>query len=717
MVDFLFLPSYHSLCSMARDMSMKVRVEAFDALGKIEIVSEEFLLQSLSKRIIGLAKQKEFLDQIPSEQFPMLATSIAGALVHGLEDEFFEVRKSACQSLQTLTILSAEFAQEALNLLMDVLNDDSMVVRLEALETMHCMAISGRLKVQEKHLHMFLGALVDNSLEVRCTARKILKVVKLNDLVLFKSSVDGILKILDIYPQDEADVFSAVSHMGRNHEKFVIFIINKVFQEIEAAFEGKLEFNSARVAALLILSISASLSLANVDRIPPVMFSYAATFLGRISFAFNDVMDRDTLLAYLSEKSRSAVYPRTSIMHEEGKQQSPSLSSDPPYNASNEMISSVRTLSQEKDIKSEIQSHIMLQPKVASSHVQQELVVYNEVIPLINHFLAEAPNMWPLIQSGCTNQILKILRHWKEELATTTFDSLGSGDAVAFTLQYVRIIKLLAELWQHFLPAKRFCSRGMGELDLKLAKLARSVKELRSRFIGFSPEEELNVLELILVTLALRLCKVEICCHILTFRRLAAVLSYAESLLKQGSTEPSMFVVELRKLLQESGTSMNGASLSPVLFDRCLKFFSPKLFVFRGNIRPLKAELRIPDNNMEHPLSFVSGLPVATPCEIKLYNISTENRLWLSMSMDDGSTQHAFLDLTLFEGVGDIKRYAFAAPFYRTPKANSFTLRVSIGLECLFDYVSPVQNQMYGGPKHELTFLCEEQVYLSKVNN
>lgn len=65
-----------------------------------------------------------------------------------------KVRKSACHSLRTLTIISAEFAGEALNLLMDVLNDDSMFVRLEALETMLHMATYGHLKVQGTHMHM-----------------------------------------------------------------------------------------------------------------------------------------------------------------------------------------------------------------------------------------------------------------------------------------------------------------------------------------------------------------------------------------------------------------------------------------------------------------------------------------------------------------------------------------------------------------------------------
>jgi len=76
---------------MARDMSMKVRVEAFNGLAKMEIVSKDFLLQSLSKRVSGNGKQKETMDESTSEQFAMLADSVAGALVHGFEDEFFQV--------------------------------------------------------------------------------------------------------------------------------------------------------------------------------------------------------------------------------------------------------------------------------------------------------------------------------------------------------------------------------------------------------------------------------------------------------------------------------------------------------------------------------------------------------------------------------------------------------------------------------------------------
>ncbi|KAL5058233.1 hypothetical protein RYX36_029837 [Vicia faba] len=696
---------FAKLCSMARDMSVKVRVEAFSGLAKMEMVSKDFLLQSLSKRVLGNGKQRETMDQITSEQFAMLATSVAGALMHGLEDEFFEVRKSACQSLHRLTILSVEFAREALDLLMDMLNDDSVVVRLQALETMHHMALNGWLKLQEKHLHMFLGALVDNCREVRCAVRKILKVVRLGDLAMFKSSIDRLLKNLDSYLLDEADVFSAFSHLGRNHKKFVGYIVKETFEEVEAAFEGNDGFKSARIAALLIISISAPLFNEYLGIIPPVLFSYAVTLLGRIYLAFSDIMDKDTLLAYLCEKSRPSSDSVSDINHEDGEQQLSLIEGDTPNCDSNGVIDS------------KIGSQIMKEQKeVTCYQVEQHQSEYSEVTVYVNFILAKFPDMWQMIETGLTNEVLRSLRCLKEELSSLNIDSSESHDALAFTLLYLRIIKLLVEVWEHLLPAKGSCSHGLAELEFKLGKLDKRIKELMSKLVGFSAEEELNILELILVTYALRLCKVETICVNLTFKRLTSIYSCVESILKERPVLPSNFVVELGKLLHKCQTaSVNGASCSTLKFDKCLKLFSLKKFVFRGTIRQLKAELSISNNDSLHPFPFVSGLPVSVPCEITLHNIISKCKLWLKMSFDDGLVQYVFLDLDHLEGYGDVRSFAFVAPFYRTPKANSFRLKVCISLECLFESVCPVQR--YGGPKYELVPLCKEkQVYFSNVN-
>jgi len=299
-------------------------------------------------------------------------------------------------------------------------------------------------------------------------------------------------------------------------------------------------------------------------------------------------------------------------------------------------------------------------------------------------------------------------------LAAFTSESLGSGGAVAFTLQYLRVMKQLAKVWEHFLPAKKLCSSGIGELDLVLGKLDIGLRELRSRFTGLSLEQELQILELILLSCTLRLCKVEICCHFASLKKLSATLSDVDSVLKSGSIEPSNFVSEVGKLLCLIGTSGSGTSCSPFLFKELLKHFSLKQFVLCGRLDQVRAELVVPDNDSENPLHFVSRLPVGIPCKITLHNIPSENKLWLRMTTDDESTQFVFLDLNLFDSSADVREFTYVVPFYRTPNAISFTLRVCLGMECFFEDVSCVKR--YGGPERELTYLCQEkEVYLSMI--
>ncbi|KAL3536573.1 hypothetical protein ACH5RR_005034 [Cinchona calisaya] len=84
--DTLFV----QLCSLVRDMSMKVRIEAFDALAKVGIVSEDVLLQTLTKKATSATKEKIFLGQYTAKVYKLPASAVAFAIVHGLEDEFFE---------------------------------------------------------------------------------------------------------------------------------------------------------------------------------------------------------------------------------------------------------------------------------------------------------------------------------------------------------------------------------------------------------------------------------------------------------------------------------------------------------------------------------------------------------------------------------------------------------------------------------------------------
>lgn len=295
--DAVFL----QICAMIRDMSVGVRVEAFNALGKITFVSEDMLLQSVSKKLLGTIRDKQSLAPCSARPYKVYSSSAAGVFIHGLEDEYSEVQRAACISLRVLTVLSGRFGSEAVNLLTYVLNDDSAIVRLEVLDSLHHMATSGFLKMQEEHIDMLLDTLVANNEDIRFRALDILGLVKLPDLQVSKLTIQSLLGSLDIYPQSEAKIFRTLFSIGQNHGNYVVRIVEDFQNEIEPSGGWKLDGSNARVAGLLILAISTSLKHEKYSHhISPRMFQYATAFFGRISHALGDVLDRHSLLAYLS---------------------------------------------------------------------------------------------------------------------------------------------------------------------------------------------------------------------------------------------------------------------------------------------------------------------------------------------------------------------------------------------------------------------------------
>lgn len=76
---------------MVRDMDVEIRVSSFNALGKIPTVSENILLQTLSKKALPSTKEIFYPGQYTAKLSKIPAAAAAFAFLHGLEDEFFQV--------------------------------------------------------------------------------------------------------------------------------------------------------------------------------------------------------------------------------------------------------------------------------------------------------------------------------------------------------------------------------------------------------------------------------------------------------------------------------------------------------------------------------------------------------------------------------------------------------------------------------------------------
>lgn len=280
-------------------------------------------------------------------------------------------------------------------------------------------------------------------------------------------------------------------------------------------------------------------------------------------------------------------------------------------------------------------------------------------------------------------------------------------------MQYIRTLKLLASVWSYYHPTFGQCCRVVGQLDILLVKLERTLRDMKCRFTGLSKEDELYLMELTSVSLTLNLSILMTgSSYIVNLKRLAAVVSRVECLQQEHGVEPSSFLSELKKSMPNIHSAAGSMFSLPHFLRKMLNAFSLKQFELSRTLLSLSAEITVPDNDSENPIHFIHGLPVGIRLEITLRNISRENRLWLEMTMGKESKQFIYLDLKLFGGSNELRNVTYFATYYKTPKAVSFSLRVCIGVECLPDDIHAGLNN--GGPKCELTYLSpEREVYFS----
>ncbi|KAL0310030.1 UNVERIFIED_CONTAM: hypothetical protein Sradi_5945300 [Sesamum radiatum] len=237
------------------------------------------------------------------------------------------------------------------------------------------------------------------------------------------------------------------------------------------------------------------------------------------------------------------------------------------------------------------------------------------------------------------------------------------------------------------------------------------LKEMLYRYAGLSRGEQLHILELMLVAYTLRLSCGGTSYFEDYINKLKNVLCRVEYLQKEGLVELSHFVIELQNISCEIGHSKDGFIYKLDRLEKSLNLFFLKHIVLSGELKYLDAEVDVCAYEFQDPLPFIPGLPVGMPFDITLYNISSETRLWLTISLGEKSAQFVFLDLSEFGGSNEIRSFTFLSPFFGAPKAKRFSLKASIAMECL----SEDQHFKHcNGPKHELIHLCKEkEVHLS----
>ncbi|XP_073255045.1 integrator complex subunit 4-like [Porites lutea] len=241
LVDDAFI----KICHMVNDLSMNVRREAARLLGSLHLVSPKFLEQTLDKKLMSHLKKRKtehekrkeihaaggadegwstgrtWGDKAPEpeidpEDISLMSSGACGAFVHGLEDEFLEVRTAAVDSLCELAYRNAPFAVLSLDFLADMMNDEIENVRLKAINSLR--KISKHVQLREDQLETLLGVLEDFSGDTREAVRELLCHCTLSTRASLHATIHALLGNLSKYPQDRTSIWRCAKFLGEKHQ-------------------------------------------------------------------------------------------------------------------------------------------------------------------------------------------------------------------------------------------------------------------------------------------------------------------------------------------------------------------------------------------------------------------------------------------------------------------------------------------------------------------
>ncbi|XP_049803533.1 integrator complex subunit 4 [Schistocerca nitens] len=240
--------AFGKICHMINDLSMRVRTQAARLLGSMTSISPRFLQQTLDKKLMSNMRRKRsaherawesitsgewssgrnWADDAPrelvdAESVSLVNSGSCGAFVHGLEDEYQEVRNASVESLCSLAMNNPQFALMSLDFLVDMFNDEIEEVRLKAIDSL--TKISRHIILREDQLETILGALKDFSIDVREGLHKMLASCRLSSKGCLQMCVEALLENLKKYPVDRKSTWCCLQKVGQQHPELTLILV------------------------------------------------------------------------------------------------------------------------------------------------------------------------------------------------------------------------------------------------------------------------------------------------------------------------------------------------------------------------------------------------------------------------------------------------------------------------------------------------------------
>jgi len=152
-----------------------------------------------------------------SNSAELMDSGSLGAFVHGLEDEFSEVRSATIDAVCLLSCRHKVLTRLAVELLVDMFNDEIDEVRIKAITSVSRILDGNVVPLSEDQLNVVLCGLEDQNQPVRYALHRLIAAMSISSTVGLHSCLESLLNSLRRYPTDSPSVYQCVAQLGQHH--------------------------------------------------------------------------------------------------------------------------------------------------------------------------------------------------------------------------------------------------------------------------------------------------------------------------------------------------------------------------------------------------------------------------------------------------------------------------------------------------------------------
>ncbi|KRZ12351.1 Proteasome subunit alpha type-1 [Trichinella zimbabwensis] len=214
--------AFSRVCYAMQAGHASVRLEAAKLLGKFNKVGDNFLEQTLSKKLLDsmriMRKEKVELltgsnqivtsstDRYNANYIPLMMSEACGAFVAA-------VRAASVKSMADLALENTEFAQKCVDSLVDMFNDEIEEVRLNAMKSL--ATLCPYITISDEQLNFICQSLVDASPDAREAAREVLATCRLETCFGVKKAIVALEKNFYTYAEDGESICYCMQKLGQ----------------------------------------------------------------------------------------------------------------------------------------------------------------------------------------------------------------------------------------------------------------------------------------------------------------------------------------------------------------------------------------------------------------------------------------------------------------------------------------------------------------------